>query len=108
MNKSKSRALRLFYTAFSRLLAASAAAFAIFAATPSIAQEAGASSEEVVEEIVVLGIRGSLRRSLATKRSSISLVDGISSDDIADFPGYNITEERVLPGTDAGETQQSK
>ncbi len=110
MNKSKSRTLRLFYTVFRGLLSASAAAFAMFAATQSIAQEVGAGPE-VIEEIVVVGIRGGLQRSLVNKRGSISIVDGISADDISDFPGYNITEEiGRLPGVaitrEDGEGQQ--
>lgn len=98
MNKSKSRTSRSVYTVFRGLLAASAAVFTMFASTQSIAQETGADSA-VLDEVVVLGIRGSLQRSLAAKRGSVSVVDGISSDDIADFPGYNITEEiGRLPG----------
>jgi iron complex outermembrane receptor protein len=55
--------------------------------------------EKEIEVISVSGIRGSLSRSLGIKRTSTGVVDGIASEDIADFPGFNITEELGrLPG----------
>ena len=47
---------------------------------------------EVLEEVVVKGVRGSLARSLEQKRYSDGVVDGITSEDIGDFPDLNISE----------------
>ncbi len=63
-----------------------------------------AQNEEETEDnthaiVVITGIRGSLNRALNIKRQAIGVVDGIASEDIADFPGFNITEELGrLPG----------
>ena len=46
----------------------------------------------VLEEVVVKGVRGSLARSLAQKRYADGVVDGITSEDIGDFPDLNISE----------------
>lgn len=97
--KSKVMALRFFYTGISKFLIASAAVFAMLMTTHVTAQVADADGEGVLEEVIITGIRRGLERALVNKRASISVVDGISSDDIADFPGYNITEEiGRLPG----------
>ena len=42
--------------------------------------------------MVVKGVRGSLARSLEQKRYSDGVVDGITSEDIGDFPDLNISE----------------
>ena len=47
---------------------------------------------EVVEEVVVKGVRGSLARSLEQKRYADGVVDGITAEDIGDFPDLNISE----------------
>lgn len=61
------------------------------AAQPAFAQEA-APAEEAAEEIVVTGIRASLRQSLDTKRDAIGVVDAISAEDIGKFPDTNLAE----------------
>ena len=48
-----------------------------------------AAQEQV---LIVGGVRGSLARSLTRKRTSDNLVDGITADDVADFPDLNISE----------------
>jgi outer membrane receptor for ferrienterochelin and colicin len=45
-----------------------------------------------VDEIVVTGVRASLDRALGQKRRADTIVDGISAEDIADFPDSNISE----------------
>ena len=47
---------------------------------------------EVLEEVVVKGVRGSLARSLEQKRHADGVVDGITAEDIGDFPDLNISE----------------
>ena len=59
-------------------------------ATPavSVAQD----DEEVIEEIVTIGIRGSLMRSMDVKRGATGVVDAISAEDIGKFPDQNLAE----------------
>ncbi len=61
------------------------------AAQPALAQDA-APADEAADEIVVTGIRASLRQSLDTKRDSIGVVDAISAEDIGKFPDTNLGE----------------
>jgi iron complex outermembrane recepter protein len=55
--------------------------------------------ENVLEEVVVQGIRGSLQRSLDTKRDSDSHVEVISAEDIGKMPDRNIADSlQRVPG----------
>ncbi|MEM7280007.1 MAG: TonB-dependent receptor [Pseudomonadota bacterium] len=56
------------------------------AMTPVLAQEG------VIEEVIVTGIRGSLRSSMNTKRDSGGVVDAITAEDIGKFPDTNLAE----------------
>ncbi|WP_420429991.1 TonB-dependent receptor [Kordiimonas sp.] len=70
-------------------------------ATAAYAQDGAAaeSSFEELDEIVVTGIRGSLKQSLAVKRNSTALVDAISAEDIGKFPDKNVAESlQRVPG----------
>ena len=51
-----------------------------------------AQGQEVVEEVVVTGIRGSLMQSMDIKRQADGVVDAISAEDIGDFPDTNLAE----------------
>ena len=52
-----------------------------------------------MEEVIVTGIRASMRDSLAVKRESIQVVDAISAEDVGDFPDKNIGEAiQRVPG----------
>ena len=44
------------------------------------------------EVIEVTGVRGSIMKSLNEKRYSVSLIDGISAEDIGKFPDLNVAE----------------
>jgi TonB-dependent receptor len=55
---------------------------------PVFAQE---QSEEL-EEVVVTGLRGSLKASMETKRDAIGVVDAINAEDIGKFPDTNLSE----------------
>ena len=46
----------------------------------------------IIEEIVVKGIRSSLRAAMDTKRDSLGVVDAITSEDIGKFPDTNLAE----------------
>jgi TonB-dependent receptor len=51
-----------------------------------------AQDEEVIEEIITTGIRGSLTRAMDIKRTSTGVVDAISAEDIGKFPDANLAE----------------
>jgi iron complex outermembrane receptor protein len=55
--------------------------------------------ENVLEEVRVTGIRGSLQRSLVTRRDSDSLIEVISAEDIGKMPDRNIADSlQRVPG----------
>src|SRR3954447_5836157 len=58
---------------------------------PAFAQDQQASGEEL-EEIVVTGLRGSLKASMDIKRDAVGVVDAISAEDIGKFPDTNLSE----------------
>jgi len=58
---------------------------------PAFAQDQQASGEEL-EEVVVTGLRGSLKASMDTKREAIGVVDAINAEDIGKFPDTNLSE----------------
>jgi len=55
-------------------------------------QAARAQDAELVEEIVVTGIRASLEKGLDIKRDSFQVVDSIVAEDIGKFPDNNVVE----------------
>src|SRR5258706_10263983 len=82
---------------------ATAVALALFGtAGPAYSQQAPArpgDAPATSEKIEVTGIRASLERSLETKRSSDSVVEVISADDIGKMPDKNIADAvQRVPG----------
>jgi TonB-dependent receptor len=78
--------------------------FAAFAASGAgtQAQEAPAAAPPVLEEVVVSGLRASLREALEVKMNSDLVVDAISSEDIGQLPDVTIAESiNRLPGINA-------
>ncbi len=81
-----------------RASASRLAVAAVLLSAPAIAhaQAAPAAGQTVepdaVEEIVVTGIRASLRSAMDVKRNSLQVVDSISAEDIGDFPDKNLSE----------------
>ena len=71
-------------------------AAALCAAQATLAQQAPTpvptASDDVLEEIVVSGIRASLDRSLAAKRDASTIVDAISAEDLGKFPSRNVAD----------------
>lgn len=57
---------------------------------PAFAQQA--PMQEELEEIVVTGLRGSLKASMDIKRDAVGVVDAISAEDIGKFPDANLSE----------------
>jgi iron complex outermembrane receptor protein len=63
------------------------------------AQAQEASSGETLEEIIVTGIRGSLRQAIEVKRQADAVVDVISAEDVGKFPDRNVAESLShIPG----------
>jgi iron complex outermembrane receptor protein len=73
-------------------------------ATPDAAQAQQATTSntkrsEPIEEVIVSGVRESLRKALDVKREANSIVDAISSEDIGVFPDENVAESlQRIPG----------
>lgn len=53
---------------------------------------AQSEQDAALEEVVVLGIRGSLEKSMDVKRDAKGIVDAISAEDIGKFPDTNLAE----------------
>ena len=60
---------------------------------------AQSTSGEQIEEIIVSGIRGSLRESLDTKREASAVVEAVTAEDLGEFPNTNVAEAMTqIPG----------
>lgn len=70
------------------LIATAVASYALV----GLSGTAFAQSGDMVEEIVVTGIKGSLQRSMDVKRNAQGVVDAISAEDIGKFPDTNLAE----------------
>ncbi|MFK8031201.1 MAG: TonB-dependent receptor, partial [Gammaproteobacteria bacterium] len=68
------------------LAAAISSALALGTGSVTLAQE------NVLEEVQVTGIRGSLRRAADVKRAAVGVVDSISREDVGKFPDLNVAE----------------
>lgn len=60
--------------------------------TSQVAQAQEASNDAAEDEIVVSGIRASLKASMDLKRDAQGVVDAISAEDIGKFPDTNLAE----------------
>jgi iron complex outermembrane recepter protein len=84
-------------------LIGTAVAMALFGRTGDAnaqgATASAASQDDVLEEIVVHGIRASLRESRETKRNATGVVDAITAEDVGKFPDKNLAEAlQRVPG----------
>ncbi|GLS25167.1 TonB-dependent receptor [Marinibactrum halimedae] len=75
------------------------------------AEPASSDSAELLEEVVVSGIRASMDRNLDIKRMSGAIVDAITAEDIGKFPDKNVADSlQRVPGIvinrDGGEGAQ--
>lgn len=78
------------------LAAAVTLALAGQAASPA---QAAQSSGEQIEEVIVTGIRASLKVSLDTKRGANAVVEAVSAEDLGEFPNTNVAEAMTqIPG----------
>ena len=73
---------------------AAAVSLALAGAAVHAQEDAGgpAAQTGMIEEVVVVGIRQSLKRSMDLKRSRDGVVDAITAEDIGDFPDSNLAE----------------
>ncbi|HET9395998.1 MAG TPA: hypothetical protein VFO36_08070, partial [Nitrospiraceae bacterium] len=72
-------------------LIGAAVALALFKqAAPACAQATAPNAD--IEEVIVTGIRASIRESLETKREAAMVVDAITSEDVGKFPDKNVAE----------------
>ena len=62
------------------------------AVSSAVTGQEAISDEPVIEEVLVTGIRSSLKRAMDTKRDSQGVVDAITAEDIGDFPDTNLAE----------------
>jgi iron complex outermembrane receptor protein len=74
-----------------RLASAASAVMLGVASGPAAAQSTAAEGQDL-EEVVVTGIRGSLRQAMEIKRDSDQIVDSIASESLGKFPDTNIAE----------------
>ncbi len=66
---------------------------------PAVTYAEEDDDDNLLEEIVVTGIRGSQMRALQTKRFSDGIMDGIAAEDMGKFPDQNISEAlQRIPG----------
>ena len=69
-----------------------AAGIALALGASAISPVAVAQDDEVIEEIITTGIRGSLMQSMDRKRDAKGVVDAITAEDIGKFPDQNLAE----------------
>jgi iron complex outermembrane recepter protein len=84
----------------STTLIGAAVALALFKqAAPAYSAAAATSGSGEIEEVVVTGIRGSLRESIDTKREATGVVDALTAEDVGKFPDKNLAESlQRVPG----------
>jgi iron complex outermembrane receptor protein len=74
-------------------------AAAVTLALSGTAAPALAASGEQIEEVIVTGIRASLKVSLDTKREASAVVEAVSAEDLGEFPNTNVAEAMTqIPG----------
>jgi len=99
--KTKSTDTNRLYSALTKTVLCGASGLALVAAMPAYAQTAGSEDgvNGEVEEIVVTGIRQSLKSAQAIKQNADTFVDAITSEDIGALPDRSVTEAlQRVPG----------
>jgi iron complex outermembrane receptor protein len=68
-------------------------------AAPAYSAAASTDGSGDIEEVIVSGIRGSLRESIDTKREATGVVDALTAEDVGKFPDKNLAEAlQRVPG----------
>jgi len=82
----------------SLLIAASATAYG----QDQVADDQDAGDEQVIEEVVVSGLRKSIENSMNLKKGSEMIIEAVSAEDIGKLPDLSITDSLArLPGLTA-------
>ncbi len=64
-----------------------------------LSEEVRAQESDVIEEVVVTGVRGSILRAIESKYSEQGFSDSISAEDLGKFPDLNLSESlQRIPG----------
>lgn len=97
------------HTNFKKTLLATAVLSATY--TTQFTAQAQQTEDEMIEQIVVSGFRGSLIKAKDLKKDALGSQDSILAEDIADFPSLNLAESiQRIPGVtitrEAGEGRQ--
>jgi len=80
-------------------LLAAAVTLALSGTAAVPAQAAQSTNGEQIEELIVTGIRGSLKASLDTKRDANAVVEAVTAEDLGAFPNTNVAEAMTqIPG----------
>jgi TonB-dependent receptor len=80
-------------------LAVSIALIAAFGVAGPVAAQAQSADDEPMEEIITVGIRGSIQRAIDFKQSSDSIVEAVSAEDLGRLPDTSIADAiSRLPG----------
>ena len=75
------------------------AAVALALLKQAMPAQAQSTQSNEIEEVVVTGIRASLRESLETKREAVGVVDALTAEDVGKFPDKNLAEAlQRVPG----------
>src|SRR5690606_34765313 len=84
------------HSSFKKKLIASAVASCALASLNGVAYAQG---EELLEEVVVRGVRAAQETAVSTKRDAVSVVDAISAEDIGKLPDVTISDSlQRIPG----------
>ncbi len=84
------------HSSFKKKLIASAVASCALASLNGVAYAQG---EELLEEVVVRGVRAAQETAVSTKRDALSVVDAISAEDIGKLPDVTISDSlQRIPG----------
>ncbi len=73
-------------------LSLTAAAALVALATPAVAQEAAKTEAQQLDTVTVTGVKASLTKSLAVKRTSDQVVESVVAEDIGKLPDNNVVE----------------
>jgi outer membrane receptor for ferrienterochelin and colicin len=67
--------------------------------TFALAQDAAAAKTDVIDTVIVTGFKKSYADAVRTKKTTIEITDGISSDGLGRFPDLNVGEAlQRIPG----------
>jgi TonB-dependent receptor len=75
-----------------KLIASAIASYAMAGFSGAVYAQDAAAAAEPVDEVIVSGIRASLKASMDIKRDSSGVVDAISAEDIGKMPDSNLAE----------------